>query len=310
MMQPKVISGAVVIAISSAPSMAAITTSRPVRTCPSVWIVTRFLKPLSTKVWCVSASPISQGKPQCLIEPHLAAPVPPDMPEIVKWSALPLTTPEAITPMPMRATNFTEIRAVGLAFFKSLISCATSSMEYMSWCGGGEMSPTPGVAFRVSAILPITLCPGNSPPSPGFAPCANLICSSSALARYSAVTPKRPEATCLILDRKESPAAMSHVVPPASNGPASSWANLMGSSPPSPVLLLPPTRFIAIAIARWASSEIDPNEAAPVQKRFTISTAGSTSDSDTASHSSVRKSSWPLISDCSVSLFCQAEKSL
>src|SRR5438445_327377 len=50
-----------------------------------------------------------------------------------------------------------------------------------------------------------TLLPGSWPPSPGLAPCAILICSISALARYSVVTPKRPEATCLILDLSESP---------------------------------------------------------------------------------------------------------
>ena len=32
-----------------------------------------------------------------------------------------------------------------------------------------------------------------------------MICSMSALTRYSAVTPKRPEATCLIAERIESP---------------------------------------------------------------------------------------------------------
>ena len=36
-------------------------------------------------------------------------------------------------------------RARGFAFFKSNISCARSSMEYMSWCGGGEIRVTPGV---------------------------------------------------------------------------------------------------------------------------------------------------------------------
>mmetsp|Transcript_19113 Transcript_19113/g.60010 ORF Transcript_19113/g.60010 Transcript_19113/m.60010 type:complete len:332 (+) Transcript_19113:2666-3661(+) len=157
MMQPRVMSGAVVMAISSAPSSAAMTTSRPVRTWPSVCRTTRSRRPLSTSVWCVSATPISQGRPQCLMEVHLAAPVPPDMPEMVRWSALPLTTPEAMTPMPMRATSFTETRAEGLAFLRSMMSCATSSIEYMSWWGGGEMRPTPGVAFRVSAILPTTL---------------------------------------------------------------------------------------------------------------------------------------------------------
>ena len=43
------------------------------------------------------------------------------------------------------------------------------------------------------------------PPSPGFAPCAILIWISSALTRYSVVTPKRPLATCLIAERMESP---------------------------------------------------------------------------------------------------------
>ena len=48
--------------------------------------------------------------------------------------------------------------------------------------------------------MSLTLWPGSWPPSPGFAPCAILICSTSALIRYSGVTPKRPEATCLILE--------------------------------------------------------------------------------------------------------------
>mmetsp|Transcript_74396 Transcript_74396/g.215042 ORF Transcript_74396/g.215042 Transcript_74396/m.215042 type:complete len:245 (+) Transcript_74396:2543-3277(+) len=244
------------------------------------------------------------------MELHLAAPVPPDMPEMVRWSALPLTTPEAMTPMPTRATSFTEMRALVFAFFKSMMSCATSSMEYMSWCGGGEMRPTPGVALRVSAIMPMTLWPGSSPPSPGFAPCASLICNSSAFAKYSAVTPKRPEATCLILERTESPSKISQAALPISILPSFNGWKRWGSSPPSPVLLRPPMRFIATAMARCASSEMEPREAAPVQKRLTISAAGSTSSIGTGSTSSVLKSSCPRISEFSVSLFCQVAKSL
>ena len=41
---------------------------------------------------------------------------------------------------------------------------------------------------------------GRLPPSPGFAPCASLIWISSAETRYLLVTPKRAEATCLILE--------------------------------------------------------------------------------------------------------------
>ena len=72
----------------------------------------------------------------------------------------------------------------------------------MSWCGGGEISPTPGVEYRVFAIHGYTFVPGSWPPSPGFAPCAILIWMSSALTRYSLVTPNRPLATCFTAERR------------------------------------------------------------------------------------------------------------
>src|SRR6266487_3298477 len=105
----------------------------------------------------------------------------------------------------------------------------------MSWCGGGEIRPTPGVEYRVLAIHGYTLCPGSWPPSPGLAPCAILICRSSALTRYSLVTPNLADATCLMALRRQSPFA-------------SRWLRA-GSSPPSPVFDLAPRRFMAIAIA-------------------------------------------------------------
>ncbi len=83
-----------------------------------------------------------------------------------------------------------------------------------------------------------------APPSPGLAPWAILICSSSALTRYQLVTPKRPEATCLMALRRESPLA--------------SGVKRSGSSPPSPVLLLPPRRFMAMARVWCASRQIEP----------------------------------------------------
>ena len=110
----------------------------------------------------------------------------------------------------------------------------------MSWCGGGEIRPTPGVEYRVLAIQGYTLPPGSWPPSPGLAPCAILICRSSALVRYSEVTPKRPDATCLIALRRSG-----------------SWSR-SGSSPPSPVFDLPPIRFMAMASVWCASIEIEP----------------------------------------------------
>jgi len=59
----------------------------------------------------------------------------------------------------------------------------------------------PLVDGNANITCPLTLCPGNSPPSPGLAPCAILIWRSSACARYELVTPKRPLATCLIAER-------------------------------------------------------------------------------------------------------------
>src|SRR6185436_20972833 len=123
----------------------------------------------------------------------------------------------------------------------------------MSWCGGGEINPTPGVAYRTFATHGYTLCPGSCPPSPGLAPCAILIWRSLALTRYSLVTPNRPDATCLIALRRESPFA--------------SGTYRAGSSPPSPVFDLAPIRFMAMARVSCASWLIDPYDIAPVEKR-------------------------------------------
>ena len=53
----------------------------------------------------------------------------------------------------------------------------------MSWWGGGDIKVIPGFAYLNLAIKLSTLAPGNWPPSPGFAPCAILICITSALTK-------------------------------------------------------------------------------------------------------------------------------
>ena len=88
---------------------------------------------------------------------------------------------------------------------------------------------------------------------------------SSALTKYSVVTPKRPEATCLIAER-------SGFFVPSGSG-----LNRTASSPPSPVFDFAPIAFIATANVECASYEILPNDIAPVAKRFTMSVAVSTS---------------------------------
>jgi hypothetical protein len=58
-----------------------------------------------------------------------AAPVPPSKPDISTTCAPALATPEAMVPTPASDTSFTEMRARRLAFFRSYISWARSSME-------------------------------------------------------------------------------------------------------------------------------------------------------------------------------------
>ena len=132
----------------------------------------------------------------------------------------------------------------------------------MSWCGGGEISVTPGVAWRSLAMNSVTLKPGSCPPSPGFAPCATLISISSHAPRYSAVTPKRPEAICLTPELALSPLAYG--------------LKRNVSSPPSPDTALAPIRFIAIASVSCASGDSAPSDMPGVTKRFRISVIAST----------------------------------
>ena len=65
------------IPYSSAPNIAAITISRPVRNPPSVRSVTRSRKLFIANTWCASDKPISHGNPAYLIEVAGEAPVPP-----------------------------------------------------------------------------------------------------------------------------------------------------------------------------------------------------------------------------------------
>jgi hypothetical protein len=57
------------------------------------------------------------------------APVPPSWPEIKTTSACAFATPAATVPTPTSATSFTLTRALRLAFFRSWINSAKSSME-------------------------------------------------------------------------------------------------------------------------------------------------------------------------------------
>ncbi len=77
------------------------------------------------------------------------------------------------------------------------------------------------------------------------------------------VTPNLPEAICFVADLADiSPSAVVY---------------LLSSSPPSPLLDFPPTKFMAIAKVVCASYDIDPKDIAPVTNLFKIFSTGSTS---------------------------------
>ena len=117
--QPRVTSGAVAKPNSSAPSSAAMATSRPVISLPSVSSRTRPRSPERNRVWWVSARPSSQGRPALWMELMGAAPVPPSQPEMRMTCAPALATPAATVPTPASLTSFTEMQARSLALFKS-----------------------------------------------------------------------------------------------------------------------------------------------------------------------------------------------
>ena len=119
MMQPMATRLVVPMPNSSAPSMAAITTSRPVLMPPSVRSRTRWRRRFRVSTWCASDSPISHGRPAYLTEVCGLAPVPPLCPLIRMVSALALATPAAMVPMPERDTSFTHTPASGLICFRS-----------------------------------------------------------------------------------------------------------------------------------------------------------------------------------------------
>ena len=130
------------------------------------------------------------------------------------------------------------------------------------------MSVTPGVESLSRAISSDTLKPGSWPPSPGFAPWAILISISRQWLRYSAVTPKRAEAICLVADDALSP---------LSRGSKRSRA-----SPPSPLQDAAPILFIAMARVSCASLESAPCDMLPLLKRLRIWVIDSTSSSPIA----------------------------
>ena len=137
--------------------------------------------------------PELHGAPAFLIDESGLALVPPSAPAM--WtSASALTMPAATIPTPASATSFTETAASGFTCRRSKISRARSSIEYV-----GAAAARSGRSL--AAAEPRDLLGDLVARLSAFArlrPCAILICSSSAKTAYSAVTPNRADATCLM----------------------------------------------------------------------------------------------------------------
>jgi hypothetical protein len=139
-----------------------------------------------------------------LIELNGDAPVPPLSPLISTRSDLPFDTPAATVPTPTSETSFTETAVdVGVLQVVDELRQVFDRIDVVVRRRRNQFDARRRIADL--AISSNTLWPGNWPPSPGLAPCAILICSSSELTRYSLVTPNRPDATCLIALRRRSP---------------------------------------------------------------------------------------------------------
>ena len=199
MTQPAAINGAVAKPNSSAPSSAPISTSRPVRSPPSTCTAMRPRRRLSTSVCCVSASPISQGEPACLIEVSGEAPVPPSKPADGH-----MVGPGLGDARGNRADSDlgAELDA-DPGFRVDVFQIEDELRRDPRWnrcrdAAAARSGPRPASNALTFAMVSSTLWPGSWPPSPGLAPCTILICIMSELTRYSVVTPKRPDATCLI----------------------------------------------------------------------------------------------------------------
>ena len=99
--------------------------------------------------------------------------------------------------------------------------------------------------------------------------------------RKEVVTPKRPDATCLMADDATSPVLRplrcGKVVGVTVGVRGDGFEALRVLATLARVGLLPPMRFIAMAIASWHSREMAPRDMPPVQNRAQMSPTDSTS---------------------------------
>jgi hypothetical protein len=113
----------------------------------------------------------------------------------------------------------------------------------MSWCGGGEIRPTPGWSTGLGDPR-VDLVPGQLAALPRLGALRHL--DLQVIGVDQELAGDAEPAAGHLLDRRAPQVAVGV------------GKNRSASSPPSPVFDRPPSRFIAIARVWCASAEIDP----------------------------------------------------
>ena len=179
--QPSAISTAVPNDTSSAPSSAATITSRPVFMPPSA----RSRDPPAEAARHERALGLGEAelprRAACLIEESGLAPVPPSAPAMWMTSASAFATPAATRPTPADADELDRDGRgrVPLPEIEDELGEILDRVDVVVRRRRDQLDA--GLRVPSRAISSVTLWPGSCPPSPGFEPCAILICSSSAI---------------------------------------------------------------------------------------------------------------------------------
>jgi hypothetical protein len=269
MMQPMVTSGAVAKPNSSAPSSAAITTSRPVCSLPSVCTRMRPRRSFSTSTCCVSARPSSQGSAGVLDGTERrsagAAVVAGDQHHVgmrlgdARGHRAHAHFGHQLDRDARRGIDVLQVVDQLRQIFDG-VDVVVRRRRDQAHAGNGVAHARDDLVHLVAGQL-------------------------AALAGLGAL--RHLDLQLVGVDQViggDAEAAAGHLLDGAAReSPLASGLKRSSSSPPSPVLDLPPMRFMAMASVSCASLLMEPNDMAPVAKRLTISLAGSTSSSGTGS---------------------------
>ena len=163
-------------------------------------------------------------------------------------SAPAFATPVAMVPTPACETSFTETSACPDSPASGRRSAARGLDRVDVVVRRRRDQADAGRARNAAGDQRIDLVAGQLAAFAGLAPCAILICSTSALTRYSGVTPKRPEAICLIF--ADLVAAVARRDP---RRPRRNCCARRGGSSRSPALRAPPATTRPATSPRYRS---------------------------------------------------------